>query len=77
MNKKDLDRMTLFEHRSSIFNQTPKIKGDIPANYDNPIVSSIREKLGNFDYNEFIPLLRYPLEELDTTEIEIGSKYKG
>jgi len=54
LNKKDLDRMTLFEHRSSIFNQTPKIKGDIPANYDNPIVSSIREKLGNFDYNEFI-----------------------
>ena len=69
--------MTLFEHRSSVFSQTPKIKGDIPANYDNPIVSSIREKLGNFDYNEFIPLLRYPLEELDTTEIEIGSKYKG
>ena len=69
--------MTLFEHRSSIFNQTPKIKGDIPANYDNPIVSSIREKLGNFDYNEFILQLKYPLEERDMIEIENGSKYKG
>ena len=47
------DRLTLVEYRLSMFRQPPNIvAGNNPQPIENPLVNSIKEKLGEFDYGK-------------------------
>ncbi len=47
------------------------------ANYDNPVVIEIKQKLGAFNYNPAPPPVRYQRQRKGLIVLENGAKYEG